>query len=644
MLKKLFFTNLLLFSVALFASAQIINGNTSQTDDFPIDAQRNYDELLTRWSNNMKYADDCRSLSDEAVSFPDSVYINRLYALPTTMELAYNSTVRSFIERYANRMRRQVSYMLGEGKYYFPMFEEALEKEGMPLELKYLAVIESALNPVARSRVGATGLWQFMPATGKMYNLEINSLVDERCDPYKSTAAAARYLKDLHSIFKDWNLAIAAYNCGPGNVNKAIKRSGGQTDFWAIYPYLPRETRGYVPIFIAATYIMSYHEEHNICPAVCDKPASMDTIVINKNTHLQQIADVINIPIEDLRRYNPQFRNDIVPGDYKGYAVHLPIDKITAFIDKKDEVHAYRASELLTHRKIAGLDATSSSSTHRVRRGESLSKIARRYGVTISQLKSWNGLKSNSAPVGRYLRVSAPMAAIASAKKEDLSVAQLKPKTGNDTQTQTTVQSQGQTKGQPRYETKIETVYYKIRKGDTWTGIAKKNYATISDIKKWNNMKSNTLIAGKTLKIQKTVQVVAEYVEEPKLPEPQLPTVEIDSTYTVDLIDNYLKKLERDEDSLPLISIRSNEDIPERKKVDDTRIIYHKVRIGETITQIAAHYNVSKNDIVQWNKLSSNTAKVGQRLLIRIPQQASDGSTSNNSEVVTQEKKLTADS
>lgn len=630
MLKKLFFTNLL-FAFTLFSSAQI-QENNSPPEKFPEDMERNYDELLSRWAKEAKYAENCSILSDDNISYPDSVYIKKLYSLPTQMELVYNQPVKNFIERYAGRMRRQVSYMLGEGKYYFPMFEEALEREGMPLELKYLAVIESALNPVARSRVGATGLWQFMPATGKMYNLEINSLVDERCDPYKSTAAAAKYLKDLHSIFNDWNLAIAAYNCGPGNVNKAIRRSGGQVDFWTIYPYLPRETRDYVPIFIAATYIMNYYKDHNICPIECDKPASMDTIVVNKNLHFQQIAEVLEIPIEDVRRYNPQFRNDIVPGEYKGYAIHLPIQKISTFIDKNETIFAHRASELLTHRKVAGLELAKNSVTHRVKRGDTLSKIARRYGITVTQLKKWNGLRSNTAPVGRYLAVGAP---VSTTKKEDLSVAELK--TTETDEPKITANANG-----VQYETRTETTYYKIRRGDTWSLVAKKNNASIADIKKWNNIRNNSLIAGKTLKIQKTTQIEIAKKEEPKLPEPHLTIVEIDSTYTTDLITDYLKKIERDDSPLPLIQMTKEEEednsMHQRTTAESTRIIYHKVRIGETITQIAAHYNVSKQDIVNWNKLPSKSAKVGQRLLIKLPLNSDDGQTSSNSNVADQTK------
>lgn len=641
MLKKLLFTNLL-FAFTLFVSAQT-RSNELPPGKFPEDMERNYDELLSKWAKNAKYAESCSILSDDNVSYPDSVYIKRLYSLPTQIEVVYNQSVKNFIERYAGRMRRQVSYMLGEGKYYFPMFEEALEREGIPMELKYLAVIESALNPIARSRMGATGLWQFMPATGKMYDLEINSLVDERCDPHKSTTAAARYLKDLYSIFNDWNLAIAAYNCGPGNVNKAIRRSGGQTDFWTIYPYLPRETRDYVPIFIAATYIMNYHKEHNICPVECDKPASMDTVVVNKNLHFQQIADVLNIPIDDVRRYNPQFRNNIIPGEYKGYALNLPIHKISAFIDNSDTIFAYKVNELFTHRKVAGQTLANTSTSYRVKRGDTLSKIAKRYGISVTQLKRLNGLKSNSVSVGRYLVVSAP---VSTTKKEDLSVAELK-KTDNSDTSERITDSGTESSGDKRYESKVETTYYKVRKGDTWSLVAKRNSASISDIKKWNNIKNNKLIAGKTLKIQKTIQVEIVQEIEPKLPEPQLPIVEIDSDYTADLINDYLKKLDRDESTLPLIQIGQNEEeenIHERKAEENTRIIYHKVRIGETITQIAAHYNVSKQDIVAWNKLSSSTAKVGQRLLIKLPTDSNEGQTSQNSNVADQHKPSSANS
>lgn len=644
MLKRIIFTGFFI------GCSLIITGQTNRvlsvrdtiTDKsivFPADMEQNYDQLLSTWSKNVKYADDCRSLSDQSVIFEDSVYIRRLYTLPTKMELVFNPVVRSYIEMYAGRRRNQVSYMLGEGKYYFPLFEEALDREGLPLELKYLPVIESALNPIARSRVGATGLWQFMASTGKMYDLEINSLVDERRDPTKSTNAAARYLKDLYSIYGDWNLVIAAYNCGPGNVNKAIRRSGGQTDYWAIYPYLPRETRGYVPAFIAATYIMNYYNDHNICPVECSNPASMDSLMINKNLHFQQIADIINVSVDDLRQYNPQFSSDIIPGEYKQYALNLPIKKVSEFIQNSDTIYAHRFEQLMPHRKVAGLDVTgggSSSSgtlTHRVKRGDTLAKLANRYGVTSNQIKSWNGLSSNKLTVGRRLKIyrEVPQKAVEQSAETTLA--------SNSSDNNSSVS------GGTKTEAKTVTSYYKVRRGDTWAGIAKKNGTTIAQIKKWNNIKSNKLIAGTSLKIQKTeyVQVQVEEIAQNKLTEPVLPTVEIDSTFTAALFDTYLKKVEteRDEASLPRVRISSTDDEGEHS-TNDSRIIYHKVKIGETISQIATRYNVSKKDIQEWNKLSGNMAKVGQRLLIILPE-SSNSASSDNTQQANNSKTFAAD-
>lgn len=623
MLKKIVITGLFLAgSLTMLAqsgkrSLSVRDTITDRSIVYPADMERNYDELLTTWSKNVKYSDDCRSNNDGTVSFADSVYIDRLYSLPTKMELVFNPVVRDYIEMYAGRRRNQVSYMLGEGKYYFPMFEEALDKEGIPLELKYLPVIESALNPIARSRVGATGLWQFMAGTGRMYDLEINSLVDERRDPHKSTKAAAKYLKDLYDIYGDWNLVIAAYNCGPGNVNKAIRRSGGQTDYWAIYPYLPRETRGYVPAFIAATYIMNYYQDHDICPTECKNPASIDSLMVDKTVHFQQIADNLNVSIDDLRQYNPQFKSDIIPGDYKKYSLNLPIDKLSSFIDKKDDIYAYKADQYLKHRKVAGVDVVGGSRpsggtiTHRVRRGDTLARLASRYGVTLSQIKQWNSLSSNKLSVGRRLKIYK-----SEEPKQEQADVQLASK-----QDTTVISISGLTKTVS--VPKTTTSYYKIRKGDTWAAIAKKNGVSIAELKEVN--KTNRLIAGKQLKVQKVEYV--EIQEAVQLPEPEMATVIIDSTYTADLIDGYLKKIVRDESTLPRVRIATTDDSgesEERSNPDDAKTIYHKVKIGETITQIATRYNVSKEDIIEWNKLRSNMAKVGQRLLILLPDGGND--------------------
>ena len=305
------------------------------------------DSLLNDWKakNYIDLGKDC-STSTVNPMFSDSVYIDRLSRMPTVMEMPYNEIVRKFIDMYAGRLRNQVAFMLSACNFYMPIFEEALDAYGLPLELKYLPVIESALNPSAVSRAGACGLWQFMLATGKIYGLESNSLVDERRDPIKATWAAAHYLKDMYDIYKDWNLVIAAYNCGPGTINKAIRRSGGKTDYWEIYNYLPKETRGYVPAFIAANYVMTYYCKHNICPMETDIPEATDTVQISRNLHFEQIADICGISLDQIKSLNPQFKKSIIPGESKPQTLRLPINHISAFIDKQDTIYAHRSNEL----------------------------------------------------------------------------------------------------------------------------------------------------------------------------------------------------------------------------------------------------------------------------------------------------------
>ena len=320
--------------------------------------------------------------------------------------------------------------MLGASNFYMPIFEEALEAYGLPLELKYLPIIESALNPKAVSRVGATGLWQFMLVTGKQYGLEVNTLVDERRDPVKASYAAAHYLSDLYKIFGDWSLVIASYNCGPGNINKAIHRAGGQKDYWQIYPYLPRETRGYVPAFIAANYIMTYYSAHNICALTTRLPEKTDTVVVNRNIHLTQIADVLGIDINVLRTLNPEYRRDIVPGTTKPSAIKMALADVTRFIDNQDSIFNYNASSLLSRRDEVYVNddiptfssskkgrkgrttasrrtrsKTSGGRSVTVRRGETLSQIARRNGTTVAKLRKLNGIRGNNIQAGKKLKV-----------------------------------------------------------------------------------------------------------------------------------------------------------------------------------------------------------------------------------------------
>ena len=373
-------------------------------------------DLETRsleWSLRWLDTTDCLATHD-TTTLPDSVYKARLQALPCVIELPYNERVRAFILRYVKRSPKQVARMMRMGEYYFPIFEEALGRYQLPYELKYLPIIESALNPIARSYVGAAGLWQFMPATGKLYGLEINSLVDERMDPLKATEAACRFLSSMYNIYKDWNLVIAAYNCGSGNVNKAIRRANGKRDFWSIYPFLPRETRNYVPIFIAANYAMNYGQEHGICKAPVEKAMITDTICTSDRIHLQQISDNLGISMDELRRLNPQYSRDILPGG-KPYALCLPSEKMGVFIDRQDSIMAYKADSLINNRRseielaketsINGAYRVNGVTYYTIRKGDTLGGIAKKFHCTVKQLKQWNGLKNDNIRDGKKLKI-----------------------------------------------------------------------------------------------------------------------------------------------------------------------------------------------------------------------------------------------
>ena len=410
------------------------NDGKEETIDLPEAMNYEVDSLLNLYYSKtyLQQDEDC-NYRDENRDYPKEVYIERLSRLPNVMEMPYNEIVQKFIDRYTGRLRHSVSYMLGASNFYIPIFEEALEAYGLPLELKYLPVIESALNPKATSHAGAAGLWQFMVATGKQYGLEINSLIDERRDPIKSSYAAAHYLKDLYNIFGDWSLVIAAYNCGPENINKAIHRTDGQADYWKIYPYLPRETRGYVPAFIAANYVMNYYCEHNICPMRTTLPAKTDTVVVSKDVHLKQIADVCGIDIEELRTLNPQYRRDIVNGNNKPSVIRLPANATNTFIANEDSIYRYETDALLTRRSLVEVESskytTSTSSSRKsysksksrkrkssrrsrtrkksvtVRSGDTLSEIAERHHTTVKKLRQLNGIKGNNIRAGKKIRV-----------------------------------------------------------------------------------------------------------------------------------------------------------------------------------------------------------------------------------------------
>ena len=412
-------------------------GNEEEIE-VPVGLEDNLDSLLHLYNAKTYMMQDTScNYRDVNPIFDKEVYIDRLKRLPTIIEMPYNDVVQKFIDRYSGKLRRSVSYMLGAGNFYMPVFEEALEAYNLPLELKYLPVIESALNPTAVSRVGATGLWQFMIGTGKRYGLEVNSLIDERRDPVKASYAAAHYLSDLYKIFDDWSLVIAAYNCGPDKVNKAIHRAKGSADYWNIYPYLPKETRGYVPAFIAANYIMNYYCDHNICPMVTELPLKTDTVVVNKDLHLEQIAQVLNINIQHLRNLNPQYRRDIVNGLNKPMTVRLPATLIGSFIDQEDSIYNFKTDELLLKRSVVEVNqeepkvsrrnyysshhhssATRSKSRKSrsrkskrggrnvtIKSGDTLSEIAERNHTTVAKLRKLNKISGNHIRAGKKLKV-----------------------------------------------------------------------------------------------------------------------------------------------------------------------------------------------------------------------------------------------
>lgn len=457
------------------------------------------DSLLHLWYKNT-LASDFDAVNEynmDSIRFSSNVsdaeMMRRLSAMNSFITLPYNDVVKNYIILYSERMPSRMGRVLGLSTYYFPIFEDILLRNGLPQELKYMAIIESMLNPVATSVAGARGIWQFMYQTGTSYGLEINSFVDERLDVEKAVEAAARYLRDAYRTFGDWALAISSYNCGAGNVSKAIRRADGKRDFWSIYPYLPKETRGYVPAFVGAMYAMTYYREYGIVPQKMGMPAQTDTFMIRRNLHFDQIEAVVGVPKEDLQNLNPQYVNDIIPGNNHPYVLKLPYTWTASFLEaNRDSLYAYKADSLLTGKVLkdqgsgskSGGKSTgkSGSSTqqqriaYKVKSGDYLGKIASKYGVTINQIKSWNNLRSNSIQIGQTLYIY---------------------KNGGPTI------SQGSTGGSSSSSSsKPKTVIYTVKSGDSLSKIASKyKGVSVDDIKKANGLKSDAIRAGQKLTI-----------------------------------------------------------------------------------------------------------------------------------------------
>jgi membrane-bound lytic murein transglycosylase D len=470
-----------------------------------------YNELLIR---NNWISKDYRDFEDDyrGNELADSVYIDRLSRIPSLLNLSYNDIVKRFINLYAVKKKNQVGTMMGTSELYFPLFEEILDKEGLPQELKFLPIIESALNPKAFSRAGAAGLWQFMYSTGRMYGLKVNSFVDERMDPVKSTYAAVKFLKDLYNIYGDWQLVIAAYNCGPGNVNRAIRRTGNKRNYWDIYYRLPKETRGYVPSFIAAVYSFYYAKQHGIDAKKCELPIAVDTVNLKKPLHFDQICQYLNIDKEQLRRLNPQYRADIIPAYNSTYSVVLPANKVLSFIDMQDQMYAYKSDYYFNlkdkvvsprdrYQRYAHVTPKNKAKLfYTVKSNDVVGLIADWFDVRTSDLRYWNNIRRNRIRVGQKLVVYVPKSKLSHYKRiAKMSYSQKRAMSGNTVKTASVSNIQKITSADRK-----KYVIYKIRRGDNLYTIAKR-FAGISDkdiirLNKINNPKA--LKIGQELKIK----------------------------------------------------------------------------------------------------------------------------------------------
>ncbi len=554
---------------AIAKNPNVLDISQSITDNaiiYPETFEMNTQKLLESWYMKNYTSTDDRYRTMPDVKVTDDVIIKRLQALPTIIPMPFNQIVRAYIDRYTQKSRPQVAALLGLSNYYMPIFEQALEQEGLPLELKYLPVIESGLDPNAVSKHGATGLWQFMLAAARGLGMEVNSLVDERRDPYIASEKAAAFLKDLYGTYGDWSLAIAAYNCGPRNVNKAIRRAGGdpkQHNFWTIYKYLPSETRGYVPMFIAANYVMNYYQDHNISPVLATKPLVTDTIGITTRVHFDQISKVLNIPVQELRLLNPQFRADIIPGSPESpYYLILPSQQIHAYIMSEEDILNYNAAQyaqtpviepggevpradqgqqiqpatpelaeqqLQQEEEVAQVrqqarpaPAGSKLVTHKVKPAESLASIAQQYGVTPEQIKEWNSLRRNTLRTGQQLRIQvadASQPARQTQPAQPVAAQPAKPATSPKKPKKNTEQA-GTTSPKPKKEAKPKkqkpkkevkpkksrkpkVTTHTVASGESVERVARRYGVSVNDVKKANGLKGNNpvLQPGQKLKI-----------------------------------------------------------------------------------------------------------------------------------------------
>jgi membrane-bound lytic murein transglycosylase D len=519
--------------IAAFSAISLHAGLVDKNDTIKVEQlfieqklSRDYDSLLLSFYVQKSLEDTLLTAGDTlfvsemgmdttnvSVDVNDSTILRQMAEMQVLFDVSYNHIVKAYIKVYSERKRELTETVLGLADYYFPLFESELDAANLPLELKYLAVIESALNPRAVSRAGATGLWQFMYATGRYMGLEINSFVDERRDVAASTKAAMKYLKQLHSIYKDWSLALAAYNCGPGNVNKAIRRSGGRTNYWEIYYRLPRETRNYVPGFIAAMYVMEHHTDYNLVPRKMTMPVLTDTILIRKQLHLEQVSSVLGIPLNQLRDLNPQYRRDIIPATTsKNYPLRLPFEYATRFIDNQDSIFKYKDSIYFNPNVLAAAPVQGShygappTKNHKalyytVAYGDNLGFIARWFDVSVGDVREWNNISKNNIRAGQKLLIYVPSAKYNFYNEVNtLDFASKQKRVGiTVSQTQTAAKTQNPIAQDTKY------LYYTLKKGDTLWEIAKRfDGVTDQDLLRINNLSSGKdLHPGQQIKVKR---------------------------------------------------------------------------------------------------------------------------------------------
>jgi membrane-bound lytic murein transglycosylase D len=596
---------------------------------------------------------------DEKVDYelPTALLKERLKKMDekSPFNIEYNQGLENVIKSFLKYRKKSFERLMGISQFYFPLFEESLASQNIPLEIKYLAVVESALNPRAVSRVGATGLWQFMYQTGKQYNLNINTYVDDRNDPLKASNAATQYMTNMYNIFGDWDLVLASYNSGPGNVAKAIRRSGGQQNYWNIRKYLPKETQGYLPAFLATMYIFEYHKEHGIKPdrAIANHFAT-DTIMIKNTMTFKQISKLLDVPVAELQFLNPSYKREVVPFiTGEDHYLRLPIDKVAVFTSNEDKIYAYVQYEESRRERpyesmLASRDSVSTSKTkvkfHRVRRGDSLREISEKYGIAMEDLKKWNHLRSSRAPVGKKLKIYT-VEAIAFKDRKVVKPDSITVKESIALATNTTKVF----KEEKVVSYKDVTKYHKVRKGDNLGEISDKYGVSVAEVKKWNHIKGNNIASGASLKIIKNEKVVTIVRKEVKGKQPleaktetSLASNDNDTNATQNPNDYYqvqrgdnlfsiakkfnvsledLKKWNNLEDmNVQLGSKLALANNDEKTKVEEpkteTKIVEYKVKKGDNIAGIAKKYNTAIDELKEWNNLNDNNIKVGASIIV----------------------------